>query len=47
VVLVSGYNGDGESATAATLNAPQGVAIDSLGDVFIADSYNDVIREVT
>ena len=32
--------------TAAELDAPTGIAVDSAGDIFIADSGNDVIREV-
>jgi streptogramin lyase len=42
-----GYSGDGGPATAAELDNPQSVAVDASGDVFIADSYNNVIREVT
>ena len=34
-------------ATDAKLNDPTGVAVDSPGDLFIADSGNNVIREVT
>jgi sugar lactone lactonase YvrE len=41
-----GYNGDGIPATAATLYLPFGTAVDSSGNVFIADSYNSRIREV-
>ncbi len=33
------YSGDGGQATAATLNAPSGVAIDSSGKVHIKLSY--------
>jgi sugar lactone lactonase YvrE len=44
--LGSGYNGDGIAATSAELDAPEGVAVDSAGDLFIADTYNDRIREV-
>ena len=44
---VTGYSGDGGSATSATLNAPQGVEVDSTGNVFIADTFNGVIRKVT
>lgn len=43
---ISGYSGDGGSATSAMLYVPQGVAVDSVGNVFIADSINGVIREV-
>ena len=34
------------SATGVQLNAPRGLALDGSGDLFIADSGNDVIREV-
>ncbi len=42
-----GYSGDGGPATAAELNDPSAVAVDGTGDLFIADTYNSVIREVT
>lgn len=42
----AGYTGDNGAATSATLDGPTGVAIDSAGDVFIADTNNQVIREV-
>jgi sugar lactone lactonase YvrE len=29
------------------LNDPQGIAIDGAGDLFIADTFNNAIREVT
>ena len=41
-----GYSGDGGPATAAELSGPNGVAVDASGNVFIADSYNNRIREV-
>lgn len=41
-----GYSGDGASATAATLNLPDGVAVASWGDVFIADTHNHCVRKV-
>ena len=41
-----GYSGDGGAATSAALNDPTSVAMDAAGDLFIADSGNDVIREV-
>ncbi len=34
----AGYSGDNGPATAAELNGPSGVAIDSAGDLFIADT---------
>ena len=42
----AGYSGDGGPATAAELDNPNGVAVDSAGDVFIADKLNNVVREV-
>ena len=42
-----GYSGDGGLATDAELSYPAGVAVDAAGDVFIADTNNSVIREVT
>jgi len=41
-----GYSGDGEAATSAKLNYPYGVAVDSAGNVYIADTYNYRIRKV-
>ena len=43
---VSGYTGDYGMATAATLNAPYGVAVDGIGNIYIADHGNNVIRKV-
>ena len=40
------YTGDGGAAVNATLNEPHGVAVDSEGNVYIADSKNCVIRKV-
>jgi hypothetical protein len=44
---LGGYAGDGGPATSALLNDPQGVALDGAGDLFIADTFNNAIREVT
>jgi hypothetical protein len=41
-----GYGGDGGPATAALLNNPFDVFVDNYGNMFIADTYNNVIREV-
>jgi len=43
---VSGFAGDRRQAIRAELNKPSGVAVDKLGDVYIADTENDRIREV-
>ena len=42
----NGYSGDGGSATAANLSLPEDVALDSAGDLFIADVGDSVIRKV-
>jgi NHL repeat len=42
----SGFSGDGGAATSAKLSAPTGVAVDSTGDIFIADTGNSRVREV-
>ena len=41
-----GYNGDNIQATSAQLKNPQQVAVDSLGNVYISDAYNNRIRRV-
>jgi RHS repeat-associated protein len=43
----AGYSGDGGAATSATLQFPQGIAVDSLGNVIIADRMNEVVRQVS
>lgn len=45
--LGCGYSGDGTSATSAQLNQPYGVFVDGLGDIFIADNHNSVVRKVS
>jgi len=42
----SGYSGDGGAATEAQLSSPSGVAVDSSGNLYIADSGNNRIRQV-
>ncbi len=41
-----GYSGDGGLATSAQLNAPSGILLDEIGNLYIADSQNAVIRKV-
>ena len=43
----AGYSGDGGPATAAALNAPEGLVIDSVGNLYIADQFNRRIRKVS
>ena len=43
---VSGYSGDGGPGVNALLNGPQGITLDSSGNVFFADSSNAVIRKI-
>ena len=42
-----GYSGDGGAAASAELCDPKGVALDAGGNLYIADTDNDVIREVS
>ncbi len=41
-----GYGGDGGPATAALLNYPHGIAVDHLGNLYIADQQNFRVRKV-
>lgn len=43
---VFGYSGDGGAATAATLRGPNGVAVDTIGNLYIADCSSHRIRKV-
>ena len=44
---VASYSGDGGQATAATLKKPYAVALDTTGNIYIADTGNNRIRKVT
>jgi uncharacterized protein (TIGR03437 family) len=41
-----GFSGDNGPAISAQLNQPQGIAVDSVGNLYIADRANQRIREV-
>ena len=45
--FVSGFTGDGGPATSAELAAPNGAYVDSYGNIYIGDTTNNRIREVT
>ncbi len=40
------YYGDGLAGTNAAINYPQGLAVDAAGNLFIADTWNNVIRKL-
>ena len=42
----AGYSGDGGPATSAQLNGPEVVALDSAGNLYIAEYYNNRVRKV-
>ena len=41
-----GYSGDGGQATSAELYNPEGIAVDTIGNVYIAEEANNRIRKV-
>ncbi|HET7013040.1 MAG TPA: RHS repeat-associated core domain-containing protein [Streptosporangiaceae bacterium] len=43
----SGSSGDGGPATSALLNQPDGIGVDPAGDLFITDTNDQTLREVT
>ncbi len=44
---IAGFSGDNGPATSAQLNYPMGVAVDSAGNLYIADVGNNRIRKVS
>jgi uncharacterized protein (TIGR03437 family) len=42
-----GFSGDGGPAISSELNYPKGITVDTLGNLFIADFGNNVIRKVS
>jgi len=43
----AGYSGDNGPATSAQLHSPNGIALDSSGNLYIASFYDNVVREVS
>ncbi len=43
---VAGYSGDNGKAASATLDGPIALAVDSAGNLYIADNRNDAVRRV-
>jgi type IX secretion system substrate protein/NHL repeat-containing protein len=41
-----GYNKPSGPATTVELNGPQGVAVDTLGNVYFCDTYNNIVRKL-
>ena len=46
-VIGGGYSGDGGPAVAALIQSPEGIAVDTLGNVYIADNGNNMIRKIS
>jgi sugar lactone lactonase YvrE len=44
---VEGFAGDNGPATAAAIDSPNGLAVDAAGDLYIADTHNGRVREVS
>jgi gliding motility-associated-like protein len=44
---IAGYAGDGGPASSASLNIPGGINIDTSGNIYLCDCYNNVIRKIS
>ena len=42
-----GYSGNGYPARDAQLSGPEGVAVDAAGNIYIADTFNNLVRRIT
>lgn len=47
LLTANSFDGDGGPATEATLELPEGLSMDSFGNIYFADQANDRIRKVT
>ena len=45
--ILPGFSGDGGPATSAEIALPRGVAVDSSGNIYISDTFNNRIRKVS
>jgi hypothetical protein len=42
-----GFSGDGGPATLALINGPQGIAVDSIGNIYFSDASNNRVRKIS
>lgn len=43
---ISGYDGDNGPATSAKINGPYGIALDTEGNIYFADDWENVVRKI-
>jgi len=43
---IQSFDGDGANATAALIDSPAGIAVDSSGNLYISDSHNQRVRRI-
>jgi uncharacterized protein (TIGR03437 family) len=43
----AGFSGDGGQATSASLNEPDGITVDSAGNLYLSDQLNERVRKVS
>src|SRR5579872_1162378 len=44
---IAGFSGDNGLAVNAQLNQPRGIALDAKGNIYVADTGNNLIREIS